>query len=97
METRLQLTCLDAHVEQISQIQAEIEEIRSIMAIERQEEAEFRKMMLTWMKLQENQPSDGTSSVSDSSVHFPRSGDFVQFSGNNSNSDNTSAGSDIEP
>ncbi|KAL6520827.1 hypothetical protein OROGR_017396 [Orobanche gracilis] len=68
---------------------------RQTMARKREEEGEFRKMMLTWIKEQEKKPAGNKSSVSDSSVISLVCDNFVEFCGGNSNSDNTSAESDL--
>lgn len=50
VDNRSQDFRLDQHVEQILKIQATINEIRTIRDREREEEREFQKAMLTWMK-----------------------------------------------
>lgn len=50
MDTRSVHTRLDQHEALLAQIQSDIGEIRSAMAKERGEAAEFRKIMLVWMK-----------------------------------------------
>ncbi|CAI9283904.1 unnamed protein product [Lactuca saligna] len=50
VETRSQDLLLDDHVEQILKIKATMNEIRTIRDREREEEREFQKAMLTWMK-----------------------------------------------
>lgn len=56
METRSQVSRLDQHDEQISKIQSDILEIKAAMDSERVESAEFRKVVLGWVKQQGKLP-----------------------------------------
>lgn len=58
-ETRSQAHRLDQHDEQIAQIQADVAEIKSaiqVLEADRVENADFRKIMLGWVKQQEKCP-----------------------------------------
>ncbi|CAI9292732.1 unnamed protein product [Lactuca saligna] len=68
VETRSQDLRLDDHAEQILKIKATMNEIRTIQDREREEEREFQKAMLTWMKQQDPEFFSDISTFPDSIV-----------------------------
>lgn len=73
METRGQQSRLEAHEEQIQRLQADVAEIKSsLKAIEadRVENAEFRKIMMAWMKQQGKQHISDSSGGKGSGIFF---------------------------
>ncbi|KAD6795768.1 hypothetical protein E3N88_06664 [Mikania micrantha] len=71
METRNQNSRLDSHEQQIKQLQADVTEIKQLLTEGRTESAEFRKMMVAWMKKFEKQPEDSEGSGSGPKISDP--------------------------
>ncbi|KAD6454362.1 hypothetical protein E3N88_09068 [Mikania micrantha] len=72
METRNQNSRLDSHEQQIKQLQFDVTKIKQLMTEDRKESAEFRKMMVAWMKQfeKESLESSGSGSGPKVSDHF---------------------------
>ncbi|KAD5317071.1 hypothetical protein E3N88_17017 [Mikania micrantha] len=80
METRTTNVRLDAHENQIQQLQADVTDIKATLHSleeERAESAEFRKVVLAWMKNQEKKSVDGSFGSGSSSNLFSNSGPTV--------------------
>ncbi|KAD3069092.1 hypothetical protein E3N88_36972 [Mikania micrantha] len=78
--TRTTKVRLDAHENQIQQLQADVTEIKATLHSleeERAESAEFCKVVLAWMKNQEKKSVDGSFGSGSSSNLFSNSGPTV--------------------
>ncbi|KAD4385437.1 hypothetical protein E3N88_25605 [Mikania micrantha] len=71
METHNQNSRLDAHEQQIKQLQYDVTEIKQLMTEDRTELAEFHKMMVAWMKQFEKKPLESSGSGSGPKVSDP--------------------------
>ncbi|KAD4983041.1 hypothetical protein E3N88_19712 [Mikania micrantha] len=73
METRTQNTRLDTHDQQIKQLQLDVAEIKQMIADDRNESSEFRKVMLSWVKQLEKRPAspNGTGPHVEDPFHTP--------------------------